>query len=105
MTTDSGQTVFNGTGKVKVICKVSNTSGETENFNFAWAQINSNGQFTSLSNTTNEIEVNMNQILTFATYKCAVYKGDSFVGTAAITLKNEDSQEIDLYSLICRLSS
>ena len=100
LTTDSGQTVFNGTGKVKVICKVSNTSGETENFNFAWAQINSNGQFTSLSSTTNEIEVNMNQILTFATYKCAVYKGDSFVGTAAITLKNEDSQEIDLYSLI-----
>ena len=47
----------------------------------------------------------MNQILTFATYKCAVYKGDSFVGTAAITLKNEDSQEIDLYSLIINYGS
>ena len=112
LATDTGQTTFNGAGTPTIICNIYDSTGTLienpiNSFDFSWAQINSNGQFTSLSTQDNKIQVNMNQILTFATYKCAIYTkkesetdNSSFIGSASIVLKNEDSQEVDLYSLV-----
>ena len=108
LVTDSGKTSFNGFGTPVITCNIYNKQGELltslTDFTFSWAQVNSNGQFTSLSEQSNKITVNMNQILTFATYKCAVYvkEKDNFVyvGSDSITLKNEETQELDLYSLV-----
>lgn len=105
LVTDSGKTSFNGFGTPIITCNIYNKQGELltslTDFTFSWAQVNSNGQFTSLSEQSNKITVNMNQILTFATYKCAVYKDNSiYVGSSSITLKNEEAQELDLYSLV-----
>ena len=108
LVTDSGKTSFNGFGTPVITCNIYNKQGELltslTDFAFSWAQVNSNGQFTSLSEQSNKITVNMNQILTFATYKCAVYvkEKDNFVyvGSNSITLKNEETQELDLYSLV-----
>ena len=108
LVTDSGRTIFNGAGNPIITCNLYDSTGakieDVSNFEFAWAQINSNGQFTSLSEKTDSLQVNMNQILTFATYKCSVYVTESgktsYVGSAAITLKNEEMQELDLYSLV-----
>lgn len=117
--TDSGNTVFHNTGEPIVTCKVNKVVGDVlqevtdlSNYLFSWGEVNSYGQFTSWKSLKdlnkgqdNQIQVNMNKILTFATYKCAVYLQDGentiYIGSAAIQLSNAPEQEdLELYSLV-----
>lgn len=100
------KTTFTGVETPIVVCEVFDSSGNkvTDNLLYSWGEINAYGQFSSYQSNNNSITVNMNKILTFATYKCAVYLKDGdnaiFLGAAAIQLKNEDLEEIELYSLV-----
>lgn len=107
--TDTGATSFNGVETPIVSCVVRDSIGAevSSNLIYSWGEINAYNQFSNYSaieGHPNQIKVYMNKILTFAIYKCAVYKkvGENsiFIGTAAIQLKNEESEDIDLYSLV-----
>lgn len=113
--TDSGDTVFSKYGEpiIKCVIKDNNNTEITDNdnfkFSFSWASINLNNQFSSLANLENEenkIKINMSQIFSSITIKCAVYKTDInnkidyFIGTAELLLRNRTREEMQKYSLV-----
>lgn len=115
LVTDTGATSFSGVGTPIITCNVSDSKGlikDLSSFEFSWGEVNAYGQFSSYNSLAdlklgkdNQIQVNMNKILTFATYKCAVYLKEAngntiYIGSASLQLKNEDSEDIELYSLV-----
>lgn len=115
LVTDTGATSFSGVGTPIITCNVSDSKGlikDLSSFEFSWGEVNAYGQFSSYNSLAdlklgkdNQIQVNMNKILTFATYKCAVYLKETngntiYIGSASLQLKNEDSEDIELYSLV-----
>ena len=89
-----GESFSFNVGKTTLKCLINGTQQTSDNFKYYWGfgadgedvvLINDDDKITDKSN---QIDVNINQVMHFATYECSVYYLDELLGTATITLTN-----------------
>ena len=152
ISSDAGTKFYFDIGTPTLTCMINNAIKADENFTYAWAMIDNNNHFNTLSETTEEnkiyndaaagynallsqvkneaampaasqeklneyltimekydkimrveknrlVKVQIREITNFATYKCAVYYKETYIGTASIALTNSLDAE-GVYTLV-----
>lgn len=100
-------------GSPTLTCKV-NGEERLEGYSYSWGRVDNTGTFTELVSTKDDMTIENNKvnnfyvgdIINFAIIKCSVKYGDTYLGTAEITLLNsmerpgEDEESGPDYSLV-----
>lgn len=97
---ENGNTFTNMEATTSLYCKINNIIEKNQySFIYHWNELN-NGFYTSIEhylNEPNRCEVLLNNIVLMASYYCAVYKNNNYIGTAALTLsKVQETEELTL---------
>ena len=89
-----GESFSFNVGKTTLKCLINGAQQTSDNFKYYWG-FGADGEDVILINDeekitdkSNQIDVNINQVMHFATYECSVYYLDELLGTATITLTN-----------------
>lgn len=85
ITSSNGQQFYFDMGETDLTCTLSQT---LPNLTYSWGKVDLYGNFTAIDSETNTINVQAKDISRFGIYKCAVYSGENYVGTASIVLYN-----------------
>lgn len=89
---DSGTSFYYDQGNPILTCLVDGK--EYPNYIYNWIQIDENG-ITEIENNKYQYQVNIGQLNSYATFKCAVTQNKIVLGTASITLTNSRESEQD----------
>ena len=85
ITSSNGQQFYFDMGETVLTCNLSET---LPNLSYNWGKVDIYGNFATLEGTAANITVQAKDINRFGIYKCSVYSGENYVGTASIVLYN-----------------
>ena len=89
---DTGTTFYYDQGNPLLTCLIDGE--ERPNYAYIWLQIDDNG-ITELDNNKSTYQVNIKELNSYATFKCAAIYNNITLGTGSITLTNQRTPNLD----------
>lgn len=110
---DSGNYFYYDVGHPTLTCYVNGEAQTGAEWSYQWGMVDNNNQYTMLEETPEvtqedlmKIEKNvihnllLSMVVSFSTFKCFVYRNNTYVGKASISIVNSRSVAQNTYSLI-----